>query len=113
MGLAHEKGNYKQFKKSQSENGEVPDSLSSEMDLQNNHLGIRLGQANKRLTYEELSDLILTEIEMGKAFIMKRSTIGMYLRCDEQPLILNDYKGVWSVPKCMTESNYTYPWKHF
>ena len=38
LGLAHEKGNYKAYKKRKSEDGEIPDKMSSEMDLFNNNV---------------------------------------------------------------------------
>ena len=106
LGVAHEKTNFKQFKRSTFEDGEVPDSVSCEMDLKNNAFGIALGRISKSSNLQELSDLVLLEIEKGKAWIMKRNTAGNYLSCDEQTIDLTQYKGVWAIPKCLVPSNY-------
>src|SRR5690606_27581918 len=68
LGKAHEKGNYRQFLKSQLEDGERPDSLSCEMDLLNNELGFVIGKSNKKLILEELKNAVISEIKNGKAF---------------------------------------------
>jgi hypothetical protein len=43
LGIAHERGNYKDYKKHRNEDGIVPDKISSEMDLFNNNIGIEIG----------------------------------------------------------------------
>ena len=43
LGTAHEKGNYKAFKKGKEEDGDVPDKISSDMDFFNNEVGIEIG----------------------------------------------------------------------
>ncbi len=108
LGLAHEKTNYRQFKHSKTEEGEVPDSLGTVMDIYNNELGLNLGAANKTLSLEELSALVVTEIKKGKALIMKRAKDGSYLDCSGAKLDLKQYSGKWYVPKCLVKSDYNY-----
>lgn len=108
LGLAHEKTNYRQFKHSKTEEGEVPDSLGTVMDIYNNDLGLNLGAANKTLSLEDLSALVVTEIKKGKALIMKRDKDGTYLDCSGSKLDLKRSSGKWFVPKCLVRSDYTY-----
>ena len=105
LGIAHEKGNKKGFYKNQLELTERADSLACEMDLRNNELGFLIGSANKKMTDEELKQLIVLEIKNGKAWYLKRNKKNEYLTCDNQPIHLPDYKGIWSIPKCLIRTN--------
>ena len=42
LGIAHEKGNKRDFKKGNKEEGSLPDKISSEMDLFNNEVGLKI-----------------------------------------------------------------------
>lgn len=108
LGKAHEKGNYKQFLRSKVEDGEVPDSLSSVMDFKNNELGFVTGSENKKLSLEELRVLVINKIKAGEAVIMQRKKNGIYLTCSEEIINNDEYKGKWSIPKCLIPSNYNY-----
>ena len=108
LGIAHEKTNFKQFKKGKSEFGGLPDSLSSVMDLTNNELGFLLGSENKNLAHHDLYLKVISEIKAGKAMIMLRNKNGSFLNCDYQPLNLRVYAKQWHVPKCLVASAYTY-----
>src|SRR5688572_30184107 len=98
LGEAHEKGNYRQFLKSQLEEGERPDSLSTVMDLKNNDLGLAIGCDFSKLTLLELERLIVYEISKGRATIMKRNKLGQYLDCDDKLINLSEYQDKWQVP---------------
>lgn len=106
LGIAHEKNNYRQFLRSKNEEGEVPDSLGSVMDLQNNELGFTLGAGNRQLPLEELMKRCLQEIRAGKAVIMKRNSKGRYLDCSGKELDLTSYSHSWSIPKCLVSSGF-------
>lgn len=108
LGKAHEKGNYKQFLKSSVEDGEVPDSLSSVMDIQNNEVGFVNGRENKTVSLENLRTIIITKIKAGEAFIMKRKINGTYLDCSDALINPDLYKGKWNIPKCLVPSDYRY-----
>jgi hypothetical protein len=101
LGIAHEKGNHSNFLKGITEEGELADSLSCEMDLKNNELGFRIGHENKTIELFKLADLVITEIRKGEALYFKRNYSGNYLTCEGEIIKLEDYKGKWSVPKCL------------
>lgn len=105
LGKAHEKGNYRQFLKSQLEDGERPDSLSCEMDLLNNELGFVIGKSNKKLILEELKNAVISEIKNGKAFIIKRNVFGNYVDCNNQEIDIFWFSKSWFVPKCLIKSD--------
>lgn len=106
LGLAHEKTNRRQFLRGKREDGELPDSLSSVMDLLNNDLGIAIGCANRRALLSELQDLVIDEIHKGRALIFLRNKKGEYLDCSEQPLDIRAYAGKWMIPKCLVKSDH-------
>lgn len=105
LGKAHEKGNYRQFLRSRQEEGEVPDSLSSVMDLQNNELGLRVGSEHQQTALADLKVIVISEIRNGNAVILKRNSAGHYVSCSGSELDLSQYRKVWAVPKCMIPSN--------
>ncbi|MCU0433773.1 MAG: hypothetical protein MUC87_10000 [Bacteroidia bacterium] len=107
-GRAHEKTNYKQFKRGRYEDGAQPDSMASVMDLFNNSTGIAIGLAYKsdqspnRIT---LIQRILNAIKTGQLRILKKDTAGNFLTCEGKIISVEEYKGKWNVPKCMVNSN--------
>jgi hypothetical protein len=105
LGEAHEKGNYRQFKKQQLEEGEKPDSLSSVMDLKNNDLGITIGCNNRSLDLRALGQLVIGAIDEGKALVFKRNNRGEYLDCENKPVDPKKYARRWYVPKCLVRSD--------
>lgn len=109
LGRAHEKTNYRQFLQKLNEDGELPDSLSSVMDLFNNELGLSIGRRYRDLNLEELSRIVITELINGEGLIIKRTSKGVYLTCADQPLDLREYRGNWYIPKCLVRSDYSYP----
>ena len=108
LGIAHEKANYQQFKKHTFEFGEIPDSLSTIMDLRNNELGVKIGMNQKKLSHKNLDLLVIETIKNGEAYIIKRNSSGVYLNCENQAIDLNNYQGKWSIPKCLVKSNFVY-----
>ena len=104
LGIAHEKTNYKQFLKNEFENGELPDSIGTVMDLKNNNLGFEIGNNAKKISLVELSELVITDIKGGLAFIIKRNKYGNYVDCDGNT-ILPDKTKKWSNNKCLVKSN--------
>ena len=105
LGQAHEKGNYRQFLRWQKEEGELPDSLASVMDLQNNELGFRLGGANKKIELQELLALVISEINQGTALIMRRDKAGNYIDCNGKKIHIDPQIKTWNLPKCLVTSN--------
>lgn len=105
LGKAHEKGNERQFRKGQQEEGERPDSLGCEMDLRNNELGFTLGRANKGISDVALKNIVIKAINDGEAWYLKRNTRSEYLDCAGNPLDLALYREKWYVPKCLVKTN--------
>lgn len=105
LGKAHEKGNRKQFRKGQQEEGERPDSLSCEMDLRNNEVGFAIGRANRTAGDTLLKEMVLKAIKDGKAWYLKRNARSEYVDCAGKPLDPALYKGSWYVPKCLVKTN--------
>lgn len=103
LGEAHEKTNYRQFKKSKTENGEIPDSLSSVMDLKNNELGLSIGCSNRNADLLTLKEMVIANINSGAAFKMRRNHRGRYLTCDGNEIVLNGKR--WNIPKCLVASD--------
>lgn len=109
LGEAHEKASYKIFLKSASEDGEIPDSLSTVMDLKNNETGFVIGKQNRNVDLENLKIITIKHINQGETVIMKRKLNGIYLNCDNTEINLQLYLNNWYIPKCLVPSNYNYP----
>lgn len=101
LGKAHERTNYLQFKRNKNEQGTVPDSISCLMDLLNNEIGVKLGNENKKMSYEELKLKVITLVNDGNAHFLSIDKNGNYLDCNNQVIDLKAYKGKWYIPKCI------------
>ena len=66
LGIAHEKGNYKQFLKNEYENNELPDSIATVMDLKNNALGFIIAQKHKTESLDKIFDPFYTTKPVGE-----------------------------------------------
>lgn len=106
LGKAHEKGNYKDFKKKKLEDGSLPDSVSCEMDLRNNLVGIELGQEYMGTDVETLSQLVKNAIIKGRCWKIKKDTLGRFLDNSNQLIPDKEWKGKWINPKQLVPSNY-------
>ena len=103
LGIAHEKGNYKQFLKNKLENGELPDSIATVMDLKNNALGFFIAQKHKTKSLEELAQVVIVAIKNGEALIVKRNKAGSYIDCNGNIIVFTTKK--WVTAKCLVASN--------
>ena len=106
LGLAHEKGNFREFLKSKNEEGERLDSIGTEMDLKNNELGFKLSENNsvKKMSLSDLKKLVISEIKTGKAFILKRNSAGKYVDCENTVIDFEKFKTIWATPRCLIPS---------
>jgi hypothetical protein len=104
LGKAHEKGNYKQFKKKKLEDGALPDQPSSEMDLFNNSIGIAIYKENKKASQKELISSIIKDIQQGNLKTLKKDNNGSYLDCKGNLLSIDEYYGKWENSKCLISS---------
>ncbi len=104
LGMAHERGNYLDFKKGKTEEGAVPDSVSSAMDLFNNMRGIELRQVHPHEKASEISALVVEMILQGKLLIIRTDERGNFLDANHNKIDLNAWKGRWGVPKDLIPS---------
>ena len=104
LGIAHEKGNAIDFKKNKLEQGELPDSVSCEMDLRNNEIGFELGRKHQKENSTELEKIIIRKIDDGNAWIILRNENGAYLNCEKEEIDGKQWEGKWNVPKCLVRS---------
>ena len=106
LGKAHEKGNYREFKKRKAEEGVLPDSVSRAMDLFNNEIGIAIGRANEKLPEEDLKKAVRDSVLAGKAKVVLKNEKGEVLNCDGYVIDEKKYFHVWNIPKCLVNSDY-------
>ncbi|NQY09795.1 MAG: hypothetical protein HRT71_09820 [Flavobacteriales bacterium] len=104
LGEAHEKGNYLDFKKRRHEDGAVPDSMATVMDLWNNDVGIRIGTENKKLSREKLIAVVVAAIFEGEMKMMKKNDEKTYLDQDGNEIDLKDFDRQWRNPKCLVST---------
>lgn len=102
LGKAHEKGNYKDYKKRRNEDGVVPDKISSEMDLHNNLIGIEIGKTRGVV---DLKKEVVDAVKSGQCKIIKTDSFGNYLNCNGDIIPTEILKGKWGNDKCLVNSN--------
>ena len=103
LGKAHEKGNYRQFKKGKLEDDVLPDKISSEMDLFNNQVGIDLGKSMKG---KELKNDVIQIVQEGKCKIIKTDSNGNFLDEQNNMIPAEELKGKWENRKVLVNSDY-------
>lgn len=109
LGIAHEKTNYKQFKKDKTEDGAYISKPFSDMDLQNNEIGIKIGLENKGKSTEKLIDEIISRINAGELWILAKDNNDNIYTCDGEKIDIVQYKGIWETPICILKSNQEIP----
>jgi hypothetical protein len=105
LGKAHEKVNYRNFKKGRKEENNLPDEASSDMDLRNNELGIALGIVNKNLSQNELVTLVRNAILEGKAWKIYKNKKGESLDCNGNIILAEKRMALWKTLRCLVESS--------
>lgn len=105
LGKAHERGNEYYFYKNQQEFGERADSLACVMDLRNNELGFEIGKNNKNASKDDLKNIIIEQIKAGNGWKLKKNNQNLYISCQNEPILIENYKGKWFLPKCLIKSN--------
>ncbi len=102
LGIKHEKGNYKDYKKRRLEDGVVPDEISSEMDLFNNEIGIKIGANENGL---DIQNQIVEAVLRGACKIIKKDAYENFLDCDGIIIPKENLKGKWENKKCLVWSS--------
>lgn len=105
LGKAHEKGNYRAFRKGKTEDGVFQDATAVEMDLYNNEQGIAIGKANLNLAKDTLQNLVILAIKTGQLKTLKRSATGELTNCEGDIVpIRSRSKTDWKLPYCLIPS---------
>ncbi len=107
LGHAHERGNYRQFKNRDLEDGELPDSMSTVMDERNNAAGRALADSLAKLQPDSSRNtvqVVLFAVWNGDLWIIKKDEHGKPLHCSGDLLLESDKKK-WNIPKCLVRSD--------
>ena len=105
LGVAHEDGNYSDFLASTLEEGTLPTYTSSQMDLYNNKLGIKLGKENPNLSTKKLVELVKIEILKGNALIINKNKSGEFLSRKGEIIPKQKHYRKWYTPINLVYSN--------
>ncbi len=109
LGRAYERSNKIDFKKKILEDRYLPDYMSSEMDLHNNEVGIKIGLENSNITNLDLSLVVKNAVLNGEFVIIKKNKNGEFLNSLNKIIPKDEYYGKWYSPKTIVPSNYEKP----
>jgi len=104
LGLAHEKGNYRAWKKGRFEDGNFADSLACIMDLRNNDTAFKLIKPNQRMYLMHLSQLMINTIKNGQCWILKFDTLRRRVDCNGE-VIPPPNRKQWNIGGCLIRSS--------
>ncbi len=106
LGRAHERGNYRDFRRKRFEDGDIPDKAAGDMDLYNNGIGSAIGKSLKESAEKIVIDSVLSAIYAGKTKIVLKDTEGR--SCDSlmQPIPAVSLKGIWKTTRVLVNSDY-------
>jgi hypothetical protein len=108
LGKAHEKGNFIYYKKHKTEDGTIPDKISSDMDLFNNNIGAKIADSLKICNHKLIEKTIIDAIKQGKMKIILKDKNKNFLDCKKNIIPQDSLKGKWINNKCLVPSNYTH-----
>lgn len=100
LGKAHEKGNYKSFKKGGKEDGLLPDKVSTEMDLFNNQMGLAIYSQYPEDSQNQYLHHVLKYLNNGELRMIKKEGSN-FISCEGLVIAPADLKGVWENDKCL------------
>ena len=103
LGKAHEKGNRQFFKKSFKEDGILPDSISTVMDLHNNHIGIQHFKKNKNphlSTFEKIK-ILINAVLNGELKMIKQKGKLQFLDLKNQIIPKKIWQQKWNNSKVL------------
>lgn len=109
LGKVHEAGNYYQYVHRKTEEGVLPDSMATVMDLANNETGIAIGTAlrkstNRNANKQQVAAAVSDAVFSGKCVQLRRDSAGNFIGCDGSVLQDTTWKGKWNIPKCLETS---------
>lgn len=109
LGEVHEAGNYWNYRHRKTEEGVLPDSMATVMDLANNETGIAIGitlrkSTNGNANIQQAVAAVSEAVFSGKCVQLRRDGSGNFIRCDGGILQDAAWKGKWNIPKCLEPS---------
>lgn len=102
LGVAHEKANYEDFLKSEFD---LHDSISCEMDLFNNKIGIAIGERHPDISEDSLKKVVIESILSGKAVIVYKDALGRCLDNNHKVIDKKNWQGKWKNERVLVFSN--------
>ena len=105
LGIAHEKGNYKKFKKHLTEDNSIADSMATVMDLFNNAFGIELSRNKPNFASDSLRETLILSILKGDLRILWKNEEGKSLNCEGDLLKDNKEQIIWKSDRCLVPSD--------
>lgn len=105
LGKAHEKDNYRTFKKHLTEDGIIPDYASKIMDLYNNKVGLGFTRKGVSADKNGIINQIIKAILMGDLKVIKKDTLGNFLTCDGKLIPSEELLHSWKNNKCLIPSD--------
>ncbi len=109
LGKAHEKGNYRDYKRKRFEDGSLPDSVSSQMDMKNNRVGIDIGEEYFGLDEDTLIQVVKRAVLDGRCWKIKKDRQGNFLDKNDNIIPEKEWKGKWKTPKILVPSDFNPP----
>jgi hypothetical protein len=106
LGIAHEKGNYRSFKKEIREGKPGShDEAAKQMDLWNNEVGIKIGMASQGSEPRILMNIVTDSIEAGAMKVISVDADGKFLDCEGNIIPEENYLKSWKNNKCLVPSD--------
>jgi len=105
LGVAHEKSNKIEYKRSNLEEGIIPDLISTEMDLYNNERGAAIGEQAKFLTTEQIVELVKLAVLDGRLKKIRKNKKGEFLNDNGELIPETEWKGKWENTKVLIQTN--------
>jgi hypothetical protein len=105
LGRAHERGNYRDFKRNRFEEGDIPDKAATDMDLFNNIIGTEIGIALKETNEKQVIDSILKAISKGSMRIILKDSLGRSCDADFNPIPVKIMRGKWVTARVLVPSD--------
>lgn len=110
LGVAHEKGNYLDYKKHRKEETQFPDKVSSDMDLYNNNVGIEIGkeivEKNPTISADSIKQIVISYILKGRMKVIKKNKKGEFLDANNNVIKTESLIGKWENEKVLVSSDF-------
>jgi hypothetical protein len=109
LGQAHEKGNYRNWKRGRLEDGAFVDSTSRAMDLWNNDRGLAIAERLPGAGEAALITAILRDMEAGLFRVVSRDRRGRNLDAQRNIIPPRELNGKWETRRCLVPSLLAFP----